>query len=166
MSPSISPDRINGAVLLLNEVYRTHSKKDARRLHSAKWRDYVDEVTGEHLDTSTFLGDAERSGLLMGTIERTLDYIGNSRAARAISLKFGIDDEGQFRTNAQVREALEPEKTLTREGLEKLMANGFRRLRHPARNYLRFFYGEKSTAEIGAELQELPQLRQRIITRP
>ena len=163
MPASISPDRIIGAVLLVNEVYAAHTENDARKLHHLAWRAYVPE-TGEHLNQSDFLEDGERSALLIGSLERALDF-GNSRSARALTLRFGIVD-GQFRTLDQVGKELDPGKILTREEPRKLIAGGIRRLRHPVRNYLRVFYGEKSTADIRAELEALPQPRQRRATRP
>ena len=159
MSASISPDRVPGMVLLVNDVFGTHTEKDAKRLHRGDWEAYVDE-SGKHLDESAFLNDAEKSELLSETIDRVLISVGDSRAVRAVRLRFGID--GQFRTLEKVGEELDPERTLSSERPRQLVARGVRRLRHPARrNHLLAFYGEKTTAEIRSELQALPQPAQR-----
>lgn len=164
MSASITAERVNGAVLLVNEVFGTHSEHDAKRLHHNNWEDYVDK-TGEHLDNSIFLACAKKSELLLETLDKVLGSV-NSRIARAARLRFGIDD-GRQRTLKEVGEELDPERVLVAERARQLIARCTRSLKWPTRSHhLAVFLGEKTTAEIRAELKALPEPGQKRVKAP
>lgn len=155
MSVSLSPDRITGAILLVNEVLNTHSEQDAKRLHRHNWKDHIDEKEA-HLDQSSSLMDAEKSELLLETVDRVLESI-DTRIGRAMRLRFGVD--GQFRSLKKVGEELDPGRTLQKERPRQLVAKGARLLRHPSRRYhLLAFLGEKqqSRFELNCKLYPNP----------
>ncbi len=133
------PQKIRGAVLIVNEVFRAHSERYARELHGYRWQDYFNpEQSNGFIDFFGVLKDPESSMALVEEVNAVLDELTPLRRS-ILETRFGLDGEGP-KTWRVTNEALN--RTLIQQnGLILTGKKGLDQLREKYSDRLKTFIG-------------------------